>query len=234
MLQDFSRRDISFSSDRLPALEGLAQEVKRRHGYTYVAGLWKEDLINGLLWTAHQGTNSKALVRVVPSAVPSWSWASVEGPIKSWHQPGASSPREYASLHHKYPDEGLAGNPEFIDLDVTPEGTYLILRGLVKRIIMGKRFQTLNQFHRSNQFNLAQDPDSPHSYVQFDVETTEPPSEVWLLRFIHYRRLRRDTTEAMVLLPLDDRPDRYIRVGWASLDTWEFFQGVATVDVTIF
>jgi hypothetical protein len=90
LLEDFSRRNITHSSDRLPAIEGLAQEVRRRHGYMYVAGLWKEDLIHGLLWTALRGndknTNAKALIRVVPSAAPSWSWASVEGPVAFFHK----------------------------------------------------------------------------------------------------------------------------------------------------
>jgi hypothetical protein len=128
---------------------------------------------------------------------------------------------------YRVTDQGLTGYPEIIDVDVTPQETYLTFRGLVKKAAVGKPTSLFNDF------DLHEVPDAEHSSIRFDVETTEPPSEIWLLRFIHYTRLGRDTTEAMALLPLDDDPDRYIRVGWASLDTWEFFEGVAMVDVII-
>ncbi|KAK4158962.1 HET-domain-containing protein [Cladorrhinum sp. PSN259] len=48
----FTIRRIKFSSDRLPALAGLAGWMHSLRGSTYVQGLWKEDLEYGLLWFA--------------------------------------------------------------------------------------------------------------------------------------------------------------------------------------
>jgi len=47
---NFTQRGIKFSSDRLPAMAGLATRVGELRGYTYLQGLWKEDLEFGLLW----------------------------------------------------------------------------------------------------------------------------------------------------------------------------------------
>ncbi|KAK1751356.1 heterokaryon incompatibility protein-domain-containing protein [Echria macrotheca] len=70
-----SRRRLTFSTDKLPSLAGLASKLATSGHGTYVAGLWKEDLIIGLSWFP-QGT----LIRHKARA-PSWSWASVDGPF---------------------------------------------------------------------------------------------------------------------------------------------------------
>lgn len=73
ILRDFVRRDITNHSDRLPALSGVAREIARLTGHHYVAGLWREDLFAGLLWST--SGNAK---RFENAKEPSWSWASIE------------------------------------------------------------------------------------------------------------------------------------------------------------
>jgi hypothetical protein len=46
----YTDRDLTKPSDRLPALAGLAQLMKKIRGCTYIQGLWKEDLEYGVLW----------------------------------------------------------------------------------------------------------------------------------------------------------------------------------------
>ncbi|KAF4628878.1 hypothetical protein G7Y89_g9277 [Cudoniella acicularis] len=50
LLEDFMSRATTNHADRLPALSGIAREIARLTGYRYVAGLWKEDIVAGLLW----------------------------------------------------------------------------------------------------------------------------------------------------------------------------------------
>jgi hypothetical protein len=51
--QDYSQCKLSFTSDKLIAFAGIVQEFHSRLPQdTYLAGLWKGDLINGLLWKA--------------------------------------------------------------------------------------------------------------------------------------------------------------------------------------
>lgn len=60
-------------------------------GDTYLAGLWKGDLINGLLWQRAQGyrtsTTTAALrdfVYIKNSGTPSWSWAAYDGLVDTY------------------------------------------------------------------------------------------------------------------------------------------------------
>jgi Heterokaryon incompatibility protein (HET) len=65
---DYAARQISFKSDRFPAIAGLAKDVAARTGYHYKAGLWFEDIHNGLLWYAPWFGRSAG-------HAPTWSWA---------------------------------------------------------------------------------------------------------------------------------------------------------------
>ncbi|KAE9368864.1 hypothetical protein N431DRAFT_494223 [Stipitochalara longipes BDJ] len=70
-VEDFGCREITFKTDTLPAISGIAREIARHTGYHYYAGIWKEDFHNGLLWwIVYNGPNP------LVSPGPSWSWAS--------------------------------------------------------------------------------------------------------------------------------------------------------------
>jgi Heterokaryon incompatibility protein (HET) len=68
---DYAVRQITFKKDRFPAIAGLAREVAARTGYHYKAGLWFEDIHNGLLWQAPRAGVSSG-------HAPTWSWAVVD------------------------------------------------------------------------------------------------------------------------------------------------------------
>jgi hypothetical protein len=53
------------------ALSGLARKVADITGDPYVAGIWKNDLARGLLWTTSGGT------RLFPYQAPMWSWCPI-------------------------------------------------------------------------------------------------------------------------------------------------------------
>ena len=78
LVGEFSRRKLTYQSDRLPALSALAQHFSSTLKAPYLAGLWniKEDLWSGLSWSSHRVASLPAQYRA-----PSWSWASVEGQV---------------------------------------------------------------------------------------------------------------------------------------------------------
>ncbi|KAL6692998.1 heterokaryon incompatibility domain-containing protein [Trichoderma pleuroticola] len=88
MVEDYTGRFITKSSDRLPALSGLAKAVSQSSKDEYLAGLWKNGLIEGLVWCGSQG--AEQLEEPEEYISPSWSWASVTGtvrfPIYSWYE----------------------------------------------------------------------------------------------------------------------------------------------------
>ncbi|KAI0850671.1 heterokaryon incompatibility protein-domain-containing protein [Daldinia vernicosa] len=50
IIENYSSRQLTKPTDTLPALSGLAKEFHQATGDTYVAGLWKMDIIQGLTW----------------------------------------------------------------------------------------------------------------------------------------------------------------------------------------
>ncbi|KAI1868465.1 uncharacterized protein JN550_006381 [Neoarthrinium moseri] len=82
---NYSSRELTKPTDVLPALSGLASEFHRATGDTYVAGLWKMDIIQGLSWIRHARIESPSgWLQPVPTLpeqyiAPSWSWASTLG-----------------------------------------------------------------------------------------------------------------------------------------------------------
>ncbi|KAI0910598.1 heterokaryon incompatibility protein-domain-containing protein [Ustulina deusta] len=80
MIEDYTRRDITKDSDRLPALLGLRVALESEIDDTYLVGIWLKGLSEGLMWCA--ASSDKPLVRPDGPAGPSWSWASVKGPVR--------------------------------------------------------------------------------------------------------------------------------------------------------
>ena len=89
MVEDYTARGITKHTDRLPALSGLAQVVAKETGSAYLAGLWKSGLLEGLAWCRSRASGP-GLTATPEYVAPSWSWASVSGPVQfpvySWYE----------------------------------------------------------------------------------------------------------------------------------------------------
>ncbi|KAF0331752.1 heterokaryon incompatibility protein [Colletotrichum asianum] len=92
----FTLRTLSNPHDVFAAIASIAKLAVGVLGSHYVAGLWEDDIARGLLWKprhhVHQGFHIPPVrpqpTRLAPPPVvraPSWSWASVEGPIHHQH-----------------------------------------------------------------------------------------------------------------------------------------------------
>jgi hypothetical protein len=77
--ENFSTKDLTFESDKLPALSGLASYFCRRYGQEYFAGLLSGSIAEGLLWRPY---SPGSLSRPMEYNAPSWSWTSLKGRIK--------------------------------------------------------------------------------------------------------------------------------------------------------
>lgn len=70
----YIKTQLTFEKDRLPALAGVAQRYSElRGGWTYLAGLWKEQLLSDLTWYKEKGREERPREQVAPT----WSWASL-------------------------------------------------------------------------------------------------------------------------------------------------------------
>lgn len=72
IVSEYMEREITYESDRLPAISGIAKEIYLQENMIYKAGIWMSDLHRSLLWTA-EGSGLKPSSYIAPT----WSWASL-------------------------------------------------------------------------------------------------------------------------------------------------------------
>ena len=92
IVKTYSKRNITHSEDRLPALAGIASELQIVWNDKYVAGLWQKCLLGHLLWTAEAkyGSNldeNQPLIYncndvAIGYQSPGWSWATYHCPVE--------------------------------------------------------------------------------------------------------------------------------------------------------
>ena len=75
LVRSYTALDITYSSDRLPALSGIVATLQDLTGDACYAGLWKRHFLNGLLWYAVQARKLDFY------RAPSWSFAALDGTI---------------------------------------------------------------------------------------------------------------------------------------------------------
>ncbi|ROW08418.1 hypothetical protein VMCG_03299 [Cytospora schulzeri] len=95
VVEQYTLGETSLSSDKLVALAAVAQTYSQSAGGeygTYLAGLWRGMMPRALMWHVQKGRS-----RGRPESegrgyrAPSWSWASVDGPV-SFFGDGPSKP----------------------------------------------------------------------------------------------------------------------------------------------
>lgn len=80
IVQDYSRRGLAMPGDKLVAISGLARRAQQVLEGEYLAGLWRRQIHIGLAWMIDRVVSAS---RAQVYRAPSWSWASMEGPV-SW------------------------------------------------------------------------------------------------------------------------------------------------------
>jgi Heterokaryon incompatibility protein (HET) len=86
LVTEFSKRKLTYESDRPAAISGVAAEVQKCLILTsanpntesqYHVGLWRQWLHSDLMWTAYWPSKSTPPLVVRASTLPSWSWLSI-------------------------------------------------------------------------------------------------------------------------------------------------------------
>ena len=81
----FSYCLLTIKTDRLPAISGAARQVQTQDLGPYFARLWREDMPRALLWCSERSPGSHC-ERPKPYVAPTWSWASIDGPVRPPHK----------------------------------------------------------------------------------------------------------------------------------------------------
>lgn len=138
IVAQYSRRQLTYPTDRLPALSGAASRFQISLQTEYLAGIWLVDLTRSLAWyrsdLSDVSTGKPKMWRSLNNCVPSWSWASISGEV-SWLW-------EYNLKHIPYDgDVPIETRVDLISTSCRPNsnnifgevesGSYILLRGMV-------------------------------------------------------------------------------------------------------
>ena len=80
IVEIYTALNLTVSNDRLPALSALASLFARELQSSYIAGLWRADIGDGINW---QVARVSPGIGGLPNEyrAPSWSWASIDGAV---------------------------------------------------------------------------------------------------------------------------------------------------------
>jgi hypothetical protein len=76
IVTEYKTLDLTNHSDILPALSGCAKVVQGRVDDEYVAGMWRRNLAQDLVWSVERDAGVLGM-RNEPWTAPTWSWASL-------------------------------------------------------------------------------------------------------------------------------------------------------------
>ncbi|KAG6356958.1 hypothetical protein INS49_014833 [Diaporthe citri] len=176
VVEGYSRRNLSYMRDKLPALSGIACEfvqILNKEGLTarggmppsrYLAGLWDTRMHRQLCWQLSKYYD-KGFVQEYRA--PTWSWASVEGEVAMNH----SNVNDFIPQAEILESVCALANPDNPFGQVVRKGTYLRVRATVLR-------EDVCMFSQSPRAGMYQ---SGHGQIVIDcdVEGIPPNTPIW-------------------------------------------------------
>lgn len=178
IVETYSLRQLTKESDKLPALSGLAAETHRLTGARYLAGIWSEDMINGLLWYP----TNREQKPIKFGRGPSWSWPNTNEELK------------FATRHYNWVDSIYSVKIDAADvfpLGQNPFGTvqsgFVQLTGLTFDICRSRK-----QYYSSDPASYLYDwlwkdstENGPFKFLEEDKMffPSEIPSEIQISKF---------------------------------------------------
>jgi hypothetical protein len=78
IVSDYSGKDVTFRKDKLVALSGVARQFATKFETTYLAGMWKENLVVQLTWFTTEPSATD-----IQDSMPSWTWLAISTHVES-------------------------------------------------------------------------------------------------------------------------------------------------------
>lgn len=128
MVRNYSTKALTVSSDKLPAVAGIAQAFEPANDL-YIAGTWMDDWLAGLLWRPLAPRSLTQPQNMDHPRAPSWSWVSLDGAV---------------SFPFTSPDRGLSERLRagVLDTDEAAEADLKVSEDSVLETTQGKEAET--------------------------------------------------------------------------------------------
>ena len=229
VIEKYSRCGLTQKTDKLIALSGLVQDLdiisytdsRYEHLGKYLAGMWENQMCHQLLWTT---TMESTTHRFPYYVAPSWSWASVDGPILGSFNFGRDEESDIlATVLEANTTSQYAGFG-------TVTGGSLLIRGSLRgAFLLGSFTDATNENDESKRNRLK-----PGSRVNFldgdmyafygdgsdsfevawdDLNEEVKPLPLYFLAVRHHRTYSCGRLEGLLLRPTEKKRGQYRRVG---------------------
>ncbi|KAI1365131.1 HET-domain-containing protein [Xylaria arbuscula] len=222
-VQEYSQRALKFPSDRLPAIAGVAQGVQNLTGSTYIAGLWKDDLLRGLTWEVpprRPGTSMSGYIG------PTFSWVSVKGGVQYSNDIGVwNTAKQCQVLAVESPASGLnpLGQVESGALTISAPLLASVLfyaKGYYTTMISGKEYEVeadvhLETFERDTHGGVVEKSVRRSHIAIAQVESRTPISLLYL-GYFSFEGISRIRRAYLVLGKCPTDMTRYERIGYTE------------------
>ncbi|RYP39418.1 hypothetical protein DL768_010712 [Monosporascus sp. mg162] len=216
VVYNFSKASLTYPTDRLPAMSGMASRMPPEIFGDYIAGLWSKDLVEELFWAPHSSIPTPK--RYVGSYVgPSFSWVSL-----------------YCNCAWNFGDFGKNALrvAEILEAKTTPatqDPMGKVKDGSIRlRTRLTKTREGVYEGRPKSKYNQQHDP------YRFDTD------EDWEIyrdpkRTVFALEISFNTEHTRALLVTESERDKggFERIGYAIFDKLDFFKGVEATEVKL-
>ncbi|KIY02929.1 uncharacterized protein Z520_01394 [Fonsecaea multimorphosa CBS 102226] len=212
----YSERNLYEFEDKFPAMAGVAKTFATTFGLRYAAGLWRENMVSGLMWRRFNRTSS--LIRFKGRYIaPSWSPFSVKGRLEYRHvdlfASEAGPVLDIIKVMVEEEDPGSCGQVM---------GGEIVAKGLLQPVVLDRN---LHPYVRKRDFQECGVVEGFKNCVnvycmldEYDDKTSDPLYHCWCLRLGSFDS--DDLVADMFLLLKEEDLSKHIfrRVGLAETD----------------
>ncbi|CZR56115.1 uncharacterized protein PAC_06003 [Phialocephala subalpina] len=201
--ENYSKRELTIASDKLPAISALARLWSQYTHSSYLAGIWRADIHLGLAWSRlPYGKGSRPL----QYRSPSWSWAALDLKVSwGWNFVG------------NFPNKSRI---EVLEAQVILDG-HNTFGGMTGGWLKATgRAQTLSvQYHDSGRTTLHTTSGDPlRGDIQVFMDILEDiPQEVVGLLLSSNSGPNNLPSYVLILVPNQSDPQKYVRKGLAEV-----------------
>ncbi|KAF4990544.1 hypothetical protein FGRMN_8405 [Fusarium graminum] len=247
LMDDYWQRELTYATDKLVAISALAEQMSSMLDDEYVCGLWRKDMIHGMLWwtiKGHEVPNVRSPYNGEGFVAPSWSWASIKsGRVGTWRERESENcllgPRFSAEVDDQKGHKN-EGDIEILDIRTTSIGNSfgqvrsgsIRLKGYVKEYICEPGDGTLYECESSyiiGGFNSDESLRPQHERIKIkclyvcSLSVSSEDEDQWRDRYGEDQRFWRCACLGIVATELQD--GEYYRVGMAMIDYWKWDEG---------
>ncbi|KAF3003636.1 hypothetical protein E8E13_007747 [Curvularia kusanoi] len=236
MAAKYNMRALTYVTDALPAIAGLARAMAAVHGCTYLAGLWKEDIQRGLCWYVQEAKKPYVQKRDATS-LPSWSWVSQRGlEVESFHR----AVKPYSSTLKFVEHEGITIEENVVMPKSTEEVVgpaldvprSLTVFGRLRKIDLGLHipYNYLSPAFGNGLYAQWERPledmrtGEKLGSIAFDSDPSDfAPSHVYCLLCTVEKGYRYWSLTGLALVPTGESMEVFKRIGLARISKQDFF-----------